>query len=255
MLRLVRPLESMERQKKIIGALSMENGIVAYYRVSTQKQGVSGLGLEAQENTVRQYAARHKAQIIAEFSEVESGRKNHRPGLLQAINHCKQTGALLVIAKLDRLSRDLAFIVHLQNSGVKFVACDMPEANSFTIQIMAAFAQHEASLIAERTKKALEAKRARGWQIGRNHTFTAEQQAKSVETIKRNARENDNSVRAMYLIENELKRGASLNQIAAKLTEHKYMTAKNSTVWTAKAVSRLAERAGLYTEKKRVKGA
>jgi DNA invertase Pin-like site-specific DNA recombinase len=140
--------------------------IVAYYRVSTQRQGQSGLGLEAQRAAVAAYAAQHKATILTEFTEVESGKRADRKELGTAINQARITGARLVIAKLDRLSRNASFLLNLQESKVDFVAADMPDANKLTVGIMALVAQQEAEAISERTKAALAAAKARGTQLG-----------------------------------------------------------------------------------------
>lgn len=134
---------------------------IAYYRVSTAAQGRSGLGLEAQQATVRDYASRTGATLLGEFTEVESGKDNNRPKLTEALERARLTGATLVIAKLDRLSRNLAFLVTLQEAGTKFVAADMPEANELTVHIMAAVAQAERKAISQRTKEALAAAKAR----------------------------------------------------------------------------------------------
>lgn len=140
---------------------------VSYYRVSTLKQGRSGLGLEAQQAAVHDYLRRHDGESIADYIEVESGKKNDRPQLAAAITHCRRTGATLVIAKLDRLARNVAFIANLMEaSGVEFVAVDMPLASRFTLHILAAVAEHEARMISERTKVALAAAKARGTTLG-----------------------------------------------------------------------------------------
>lgn len=140
---------------------------VAYYRVSTAKQGTSGLGLEAQRVAVEDLCAVRGWHIIAPpFTEVESGKRSDRPLLLQALERCKVTGATLVVAKLDRLSRDAAFLLTLQNSGAHFVAADMPDANNFTVGIMALVAQQEREAISARTKVALAAAKARGQRLG-----------------------------------------------------------------------------------------
>ncbi len=135
--------------------------IVAYKRVSTQKQGKSGLGLEAQEAAINEYSAAKHARIIGEFTEVESGKNNERPQLVAALHHAKVTGATLVIAKLDRLSRSASFTLTLRDSGVRFVCCDMPEANDLTIGVLAVVAQAEAEAISRRTKDALKVARKR----------------------------------------------------------------------------------------------
>jgi DNA invertase Pin-like site-specific DNA recombinase len=140
---------------------------VAYYRVSTDKQGRSGLGMEAQQTAVEALCRVRGWELIAPpFQEVESGKRDDRPELLKAIERCRQTGATLVVAKLDRLSRNVAFLATLQDSGIKFVAADMPEANELTVHIMAAVAQAERKMISQRTKDALAAVKARGTRLG-----------------------------------------------------------------------------------------
>ncbi len=143
---------------------------ITYYRVSTQRQGMSGLGLDAQRATVDQYLSGHAKTVVAEFVEVETGRGANalekRPQLRLALEACRGTGAVLLIAKLDRLARNVHFVSGLMESRVKFVALDMPEANDLTIHIMAAFAEHEAKRISERTKEALAAAKARGVLLG-----------------------------------------------------------------------------------------
>ncbi|MCR9275464.1 MULTISPECIES: recombinase family protein [Mameliella] len=136
--------------------------IIAYERVSTARQGRSGLGLEAQRSAIEAFAASRSAGVLARFTEVESGKRNTRPELDKALNLARLTGATLVIAKLDRLSRDAAFLLNLQASGVSFLACDMPEANDLTVGIMALVAQQERETISRRTKEALAAAKARG---------------------------------------------------------------------------------------------
>ena len=140
--------------------------LVAYERVSTQRQGRSGLGLEAQRQAIDAYTAATAGQLLDRFTEIESGRRNDRPELEAALNLAKLTGATLVIAKLDRLSRNAAFLLTLRDSGVRFVACDMPEANDLTVGIMALVAEAERELISKRTKEALAAARARGVRLG-----------------------------------------------------------------------------------------
>src|SRR4051794_18406747 len=126
---------------------------VAYLRVSTAKQGRSGLGLEAQQSAVRQFVAGRGGKIIApEYVEVETGKRNDRPELEKALKRCRLTGATLVVAKLDRLSRNAAFLMTLRDSGVDFVAADLPEANTMTVGVMAVVAQHEREAISHRTK-------------------------------------------------------------------------------------------------------
>jgi DNA invertase Pin-like site-specific DNA recombinase len=143
---------------------------VTYYRVSTQRQGASGLGLDAQRQTVAQYLSGAHRTTVGEFLEVETGKGadplSRRPQLRLALDLCKRTGATLLIAKLDRLARNVHFVSGLMESKVSFVACDLPEANQLTIHIMAAFAEHEARRISERTRDALAAAKARGVVLG-----------------------------------------------------------------------------------------
>jgi DNA invertase Pin-like site-specific DNA recombinase len=140
--------------------------LVAYERVSTARQGASGLGLEAQRKVIEDFAAFRGAEVLARFTEVESGRKADRPELAKALHLAKVTGATLVIAKLDRLSRNAAFLLALRDSGVRFVAVDMPEANDLTVGIMALVAQAEREAISRRTKEALAVAKARGVKLG-----------------------------------------------------------------------------------------
>jgi len=140
--------------------------LIAYERVSTARQGRSGLGLEAQRKAIDDFAASRDATVIARFTEVESGKRNDRPELDQALNLARLTGATLAIAKLDRLSRNAAFLLTLRDSGVRFLAVDMPEANDLTVGIMALVAQQEREAISRRTKEALAAAKARGVKLG-----------------------------------------------------------------------------------------
>ena len=140
--------------------------IITYYRVSTKKQGRSGLGLEAQRTAVEAFVRQHDATIIAEYKEVETGKKSDRPKLAEAIGHAKLAKATLVVAKLDRLARNVAFTSALMESGVDFVACDNPHANRLTIHILAAVAEDEAMRISQRTKDALAAAKRRGIKLG-----------------------------------------------------------------------------------------
>src|SRR5262249_37856675 len=138
-----------------------------YLRVSTARQGQSGLGLEAQRSAVQQFVAGRGGKTIApEFVEVESGKVNARPQLEAAIKRCRMTGATLAVAKLDRVSRNAVFLLTLRDSGIQFVAVDMPEANTLTVGIMALMAQHEREAISARTKVALKAAKARGKVLG-----------------------------------------------------------------------------------------
>jgi DNA invertase Pin-like site-specific DNA recombinase len=141
---------------------------VAYFRVSTDRQVRSGLGLEAQREAVQRYLASVGGTLIAEHIEVESGRRNDRPELAEALAACRRRrGARLVIAKLDRLSRNVAFIAAVMDSNVEFIACDNPHATRLTLHILAAVAEHEREMISKRTSAALQAAKARGKKLGR----------------------------------------------------------------------------------------
>jgi DNA invertase Pin-like site-specific DNA recombinase len=138
---------------------------ISYLRVSTDKQGITGLGMEAQRESVLRYVST-RGRLLAEFVEVESGRKENRPQLRAALEECRKRRAVLLIARLDRLARNVAFIANLMNSDVEFVAVDMPQANRLTIHILAAVAEHEREMISQRTKAALAAAKARGTKLG-----------------------------------------------------------------------------------------
>ena len=193
----------------------MENDInyVAYLRVSTQKQGFSGLGLEAQKEIIQNFL--YDKNPIAEYIEVESGRKTDkgRPKLKEALEVCRKTGAKLIVAKLDRLARNVAFLSQLLESDVDIVFCDFPQANKMVLHILAAISQYVAELVATRTKQALAAKKARGAVLGNpDHLLENLDSAiaKSVETNKRKAEENPNNKRAAAMLKVLAKEGKTL---------------------------------------------
>ncbi|MGE0630312.1 MAG: recombinase family protein [Hyphomicrobiaceae bacterium] len=147
---------------------------VAYLRVSTQRQGASGLGLDAQREAVERYAGSVNQAVIATFTEIESGAVKQRPELAAALDMCRRRKAVLLIARLDRLSRSLSFVAQLLDANVEIRAADMPEANRMMLQMLAVFAEHERRLIGARTKAALAAAKARGVQLGRQGKVLAE---------------------------------------------------------------------------------
>lgn len=147
---------------------------VGYYRVSTKKQSKSGLGLEAQQQMVREFAGTH-GTLVAEFVEVESGRKDQRSELAKAMSHAKKAGASLLIARLDRFSRRVSFIASMMEKGVPLVVVEMPHATDFQLHIFAALAQEERRLISERTKAALAQAKRRGQVLGRNGKVLAQE--------------------------------------------------------------------------------
>ena len=201
---------------------------IAYFRVSTDRQGKSGLGLEAQREAVMNYLNGGRWTLIGEFTEIESGKRSDRPQLAAALAACKKQKAKLVIAKLDRLSRNLAFIAALMESGVEFVAVDNPHATKLTVHILAAVAEHERDLISERTKAALAAAKARGKVLGSKNI--AEVGRLGVAAVKANARRFAANVRP--IIEEIMKAGAtSHNAIAQQLNARNVKTARGGT-WT-----------------------
>ena len=212
---------------------------IAYYRVSTAKQGRSGLGLEAQRASVLAYVK--DGRILAEYVEVESGKRNDRPELAQAIAHAGREGATLIIAKLDRLARSVAFIFALRDSGARFIACDMPEANTLTIGLLAALAQHERELISERTKAALAAKKSRGFVLGSPQNLTRKATLKAAAARRRRALEDPANRRATELALLYRDRGLSYGAIARRLNENGHST-RRGKAFLACTVERLVKR-------------
>jgi DNA invertase Pin-like site-specific DNA recombinase len=200
---------------------------IAYYRVSTSKQGVSGLGLSAQRTTVLNYL--RSCEPIEEFTDIESGTKkgNNRENLSLAIRRAKDLNAILVIAKLDRLARNVRFITTLMESQVQFEACDMPHASPITIHIFAALAEHEAKLISERTKSALAEKKKQGFKLGnpKNLTTHAIKEGKTIRMI--NAKTNENNRKAGALIVSMRNAGNSFYQIAHELNSLGFKTRRD----------------------------
>lgn len=202
---------------------------VAYYRVSTTMQGQSGLGLKAQQRDVLNFISKTNGELLTSFTEVESGKNNNREELGEALAQAKEHGATLVIAKLDRLSRNTAFIFTLRDSNVDFVCVDMPQANSLTIGIMAVLAQDEAERISERTKKGMAASDKT---MGNPNGWTKEARAKANATKRANAEKNINSNRSKKAIK-QMIRLAKLDKetltketIASELNEQGFTTTR-----------------------------
>ena len=224
----------------------MANGkFVAYYRVSTAKQGRSGLGLEAQQEAVRNYLNGGRWRLVAEATEVESGKRNDRPKLAEALSLCRVHGATLIIAKLDRLARNVNFISNLMESTVEFTAVDFPQANRLTVHILAAVAEHEAAMISTRTKAALAAAKARGVKLGgdRGNIAGESRKGQRASAAKRSALATDRAIDLLAVIRSAQANGAtSLRQIAEVLNERGIVTARGGE-WSAVQVARVLARA------------
>lgn len=226
----------------------MSVAIVGYQRVSTKGQGESGLGIEAQEAAIQVYARQTGAKVVAMYTEVESGKLADRPELAKALAHARRSKATLVVAKLDRLARNVAFLSALMDSNVAFVACDQPQANRLTLHILAAVAEAEAKAISDRTKAALAAYKARGGKLGAElpqcRNLTAEARAKGIRMAgdaSRRAAEEAYSdliptVRALKAD------GLSLRAIAERLNAEGHTTRRGKP-WNQVQVSRVLERA------------
>lgn len=213
---------------------------VAYYRVSTARQGKSGLGLDAQKKAVADYLNGGDWSLVGEFTDVESGKSNDRPGLIDAIDRARLTGATLVIAKLDRLSRNAGFLMNLRDAGVEFVAVDMPKANRLTVGIMALVAEQEREAISARTKAALAAAKARGAKLGGFRAGAKPDAAKGLVGIKSKA--DSFAARVMPVVQ-EIQAGGivSLNGVAGELPRRGIKTARGGN-WTAASVKNLMAR-------------
>jgi DNA invertase Pin-like site-specific DNA recombinase len=215
---------------------------VAYYRVSTQRQGRSGLGLEAQQTAVRDFLTSGASKLLAEFTEVESGKSDSRPQLAAAIKRCRMTGATLVISKIDRLSRDIHFLTGLQKAGVAFVATDNPQANQLTIHILIAVAQHEREMISRRTRDALAAARARGVVMGGYRGGPVVDGRLGGAAVREAADAFAGMVGPM--IHEQRQAGATLQQIADRLAAEGISTARGGR-WTPTAVRNVILREGV----------
>ena len=207
---------------------------VAYYRVSTAGQGESGLGLEAQQMAVTAYlAASPNAELVAEFTEIESGKKKNRPELAEAVKLCKRHKATLIIAKLDRLARNVHFISGLMEANVNFVACDNPHANRLMIHLLAAFAEHEREQISIRTKDGLKAAKARGVVLGATGKERARENRATADDFARS------SVEHIRQIPEDLRQ--TITGLTRELNARNVATAKGGT-WSRQQVYRLLNR-------------
>lgn len=222
-----------------------QSKFVAYYRVSTERQGRSGLGVEAQQSAVRHHLSDCKGQMVKEFTEVESGKLNERPELTRALHLCKVTGAKLLIAKLDRLSRNASFLLSLRDSGVRFVCADNPEANELTIGILAVVAEDERLRISERTKAALQVAKIKGARLGNPNGAKAIKDLgnkAAVQKIRTLARNRAADIKPI-IIEICGGKPASLSQIAEELTKRGIETPRGGK-WHRSSVKNLLRSIG-----------
>jgi DNA invertase Pin-like site-specific DNA recombinase len=219
--------------------------VVAYYRVSTEGQGKSGLGLDAQKQAVLSLCEGRGWHVIDSFKEIESGKRNSRPKLDAALEKCRLTGAKLVVAKLDRLSRNAAFTLQLRDSGVDFICADNPDVNRLTVGILALVAEQEREAISDRTKKALAAAKARGQKLGNPNGAAAFRRAgKGNAASRRAAMSNaDAFAEGLRATINEITAAGplSMQRIADELNQQHIKTPRNGK-WAAGNVQRLLAR-------------
>lgn len=223
-----------------------ESRYVAYLRVSTQRQGVSGLGLQAQQEIIRKFLNGNSP--IAEFVEVESGRKSDRPKLHEALELCKKEKATLIVAKMDRLSRNVTFTSQLLDSGTEIVFCDFPRANRLVLTIIAAISEYEAGLIRQRTKAALRVKKEQGCQLGKPENLMRNLDraiAKSRNANQSKALNNPNNKRAAAILRGLATKTSNLSEMARILNEEGFQASRGGR-FTAKQVSILLSRYQLF---------
>ncbi len=211
------------------------------------KQQLSGLGVEAQREIIHNHVK--NKQILAEYIETESGKKSNRPQLLTALAMCRKTNSILIVAKLDRLSRNVAFTSKLLESDVEIVFCDFPQANRLILHIISSIAEYEAGLISQRTKQSLQAKKARGIKLGKSDNLMNKfEQAiyNSSRTNKAKAENNPNNMRAIALLRSLSMQGKSLSEMTDLLNEQGFVTSKGCQFQITQ-VKRLLVRVGLIS--------
>ena len=211
-----------------------QTNYVSYLRQSTKKQSLSNLGIEAQREIIQKHLG--QIQPIAEFVETESGKKTDRPKLAEALELCRKTKSTLIVAKLDRLSRNVAFTSKLLESDVEIKFCDFPEANRLVLHIIASIAEYEAGLISTRTKQALKAKKARGVRLGKPENLVnnlGKAISNSNHTNRQKALDNDNNRRAIAMLKVMATQDLSLSEMARRLNEEGFVTSqgKQFTAW------------------------
>lgn len=215
---------------------------VAYYRVSTSTQQKSGLGLDGQKTMVDNFILSNQGDLIQSFTEVETGTsKKIRTVIYEAISYAKQNKAILVIAKIDRLARNVHFISGLMNANVEFVCCDMPSANNLTIFLMSALAEEEARLISSRTKAALAEKLKQGFKLGTPENLTYEHRMKGVAKRQQQAKDNKINIQTTAMIVQYREKGLSYDKIVELLTKNNFLTVTGKK-FTSTTVMRLYKR-------------
>lgn len=200
---------------------------VAYLRQSTTKQERSGLGIEAQRDIISSFVK--EGVILAEYVETESGRKSDRPKLQEALAMCRKTNSILIVAKLDRLSRNVAFTSKLLESDVEIIFCDFPQANRLILHIISSIAEYEANLISQRTRQSLKAKKERGVKLGKSENLMNkhnEAVARSNQTNRIKAKNNANNMRAVALLRSMIKEGLTISQMTKQLNEQGFVSSK-----------------------------
>ena len=219
---------------KNVNRSGMNTTYVAYLRQSTMKQAISGLGVEAQREIIEKFLGDKKP--IAEFVETESGKRTDRPKLAEALELCRKTKSTLIVAKLDRLSRNVAFTSKLLESDVEIKFCDFPEANRLVLHIIASIAEYECGLISQRTKQSLKAKKARGVRLGKpenlmNNLDRALENSKRA--IRTKALDNNNNRRAIAMLRVLAAQDLSLSEMARRLNNEGFVTSqgKQFTAW------------------------
>lgn len=226
----------------------MKTTYVAYLRQSTKKQEISGLGIEAQREIIQKFLGQEEP--IAEYVETESGKRTDRPKLAEALALCRKTRSTLIVAKLDRLSRNVAFTSKLLESDVEIKFCDFPEANRLVLHIIASIAEYEAGLISQRTKQSLKAKKARGILLGKPENLTNNLNRaieNSKRAIRKKAKDNPNNKRAVAMLKVLVEQELSLSEMARRLNEEGFVTSQGKK-FTAWQVSVLLKRYDLKKE-------
>ncbi len=212
---------------------------VAYFRVSTQKQGTSGLGLDAQRRAVCEFLQQFGGELVADFTEIESGKRTDRPEFTKAADYAELSNSILLVAKLDRLSRDLHFVTSLQKRGIRFKLCDLPEVDSLTVHILAAMAQHEASMISVRTKVAMQEAKKRGVVLGNPQLAVQRNRDVSAANQSRVSAQKEWQGKILKVIEHLEAEGHDTCQALADTLNHRGLRTQRGSKFSVPIISRL----------------